>query len=1261
MHRIQLFVNNQKVDLPEELSLPMNWTFTDLTHPTAVKNSFSKTLTLPGTPTNNSVFDKFFDTKHLIVNFDPADRIPFELFSGSSLIETGYVTLNRVVRSSSSWNYEVTLYGGLGDFLFSISSSTLEDLSTYFGTDVTINKELVKEDWDSNRSLSKSICWVPEYGGINDGFQSDKVTYGPDQTLELEDEIDQFSMGDFRSWCQRPAVFVSEIVNGICAESGFNVEIDQEWTSQTNPYWENLVVTMPKLEFEERDTTFDTSAFAFNPFYESLAPSDASFYVDWQTVNTVNLENIGHIVQPTLETNLEMFFTTQSTLYPEHAKLYNEDTIFLTFELCFYDSSTKGFWETGDRIVICSPNANWTSKEHDIIFRWSEIVKDEARSVYDPVQKVSTVYWQPKFYDEDLEQVLGIVHHKFEFDSIMTTGMTNVVPAILFNGSHYVELSMSNNKLHFKYSTNDSIHSGKMLTWPDIVKSDVNQCDFLLSYMKTFGLMMTQDKRTKSVHIMPRNAFFRDYEILDWTGKLDLSKEVELKPLNFDKRWFSFAFGPAESSYLEAYSKRFDTSYGSYVHDTRLLTNDETKEMLSGTVFTCPFTTTEYIWHYLFNLVPGGALEPSATTEYDPVPRPSNFTWNGYTREPADNDMQLFFRSGRQSPQWKCWISDDTPTMTFNQEFNYIYPSPSLASLYTKKVQFLPVYSDYLSTKDGWSDNWSLQWAKPQKTFNGLSYSDESASLFSRFWQKFVEDIYDKNTKVLTGYFRLTPEDIANFSFKDFVFIDGQLWHVNSIIDWDAASYSTTKVELVQVQDIANYVSGQRYSGTKEWFLTIDNAMISLTANPGFFSLAFQTNSNYPVQMVYCSDPDMMAFDPKTNTLSVTENQTTVTRTGYCLFGIQEDGSKTVRVNVSQDAKTISYFLSPSSYDVGLTFEAQKFLGVSTNGTLTKVSGPNWLYWDSVDQVFGVIENDTTESRSGTSIYSLAEDTTKTITITAFQSANVVEYYCTTNISETTVDQNEQTIANVFSSNGTLVCQNTETWFKVLADGSVSVQANTNDFGNKYSYMRWSKLRSTPVPVMVSEDHSKTGNLTLTQSPEYAIRSELDLTQSPYVYNGNLDGETIDPKIKTNGTIVAQTPTGSWVTVNSDGTITVAANTSSRKRTGKITYQIAERSDVAFQFQIVQDPGVVEYYLTPETYSSRPGCLAGVILTPETNGTLVRSSGSLWIYTDGTTIKVLENTQTRTRSGTATFTLEEDSSKTLTVSVTQTGKLETEN
>jgi hypothetical protein len=64
----------------------------------------------------------------------------------------------------------------------------------------------------------------------------------------------------------------------------------------------------------------------------------------------------------------------------------------------------------------------------------------------------------------------------------------------------------------------------------------------------------------------------------------------------------------------------------------------------------------------------------------------------------------------------------------------------------------------------------------------------------------------------MTAWFNLTPTDLLNFSFKDFVIIDGRLWHPNKVMDFDLSGESLTKVELIEVHDIEAWTNGQNWA-----------------------------------------------------------------------------------------------------------------------------------------------------------------------------------------------------------------------------------------------------------------------------------------------------------------------------------------------------------------------------------------------------------------------------------------------------------------
>ena len=130
MEKISLYIAGKKVDLDEQSFILYNYASRDLSNPTIVKNSFSKQITLQGTPVNNEIFGNFFrsdrltkiDKKFTGVNFNPLQKMPFAIYDEkSNLIESGYVKLNSVTREKNRIFYAITLYGELGLFLYNLS------------------------------------------------------------------------------------------------------------------------------------------------------------------------------------------------------------------------------------------------------------------------------------------------------------------------------------------------------------------------------------------------------------------------------------------------------------------------------------------------------------------------------------------------------------------------------------------------------------------------------------------------------------------------------------------------------------------------------------------------------------------------------------------------------------------------------------------------------------------------------------------------------------------------------------------------------------------------------------------------------------------------------------------------------------------------------------------------------------------------------------------------------------------------------------
>ena len=281
---IKLYINGIEADLTEDISLPITYVQEDLTNPTIVKNSFSKTVTLPGTKTNNSIFGQFYKLDRFTINhtgnttvgveYDPSKRIPFQIYNNANIVESGYLQLNAVNVDSYKVSYDTTLYGGLGDFFYGLSYKedgeklTLADLRYKDSLTFKINKEYI-QDCFNNPMDGRLLTFMPSLNGLYDDFDNDTclintngstifpteqtegnikyTTYNGFGLAKLNKSYDEWEIRDLRSYKQRPALRLKTLVTSILDNSGYEYELDPKFFNDRNPYWNDTFIALPLL------------------------------------------------------------------------------------------------------------------------------------------------------------------------------------------------------------------------------------------------------------------------------------------------------------------------------------------------------------------------------------------------------------------------------------------------------------------------------------------------------------------------------------------------------------------------------------------------------------------------------------------------------------------------------------------------------------------------------------------------------------------------------------------------------------------------------------------------------------------------------------------------------------------------------------------------------------------------------------------------------------------------------------------------------
>lgn len=338
---IKLFISDNLVDFSDEISIPFTYQLEDTSSPAAVKNSFTKNITIPSTPNNNKIFGEIYNLdKNLLYDenyilgayFDPSKRTPFQLFNNSELVETGYMQLNSISIKNKVINYEITLYGGLGDFFYNLAydddgnEKFLKDLTygivdesgntlpSESEMDFTLDKDFVNNCWqhinDGTNTIYNTITFVPSYNGIYEDFDNNKVLINTNSSLlfpttsitengttyttvngyalgELNKEYDEWQIRDLRSYKQRPALKLDKFISAICNpenNGGYDIELDSDFFNTNNPYFSKSYILLPTFStnyIENENQTSETQLIKVPPFDYSVGYPDVSetFYL----------------------------------------------------------------------------------------------------------------------------------------------------------------------------------------------------------------------------------------------------------------------------------------------------------------------------------------------------------------------------------------------------------------------------------------------------------------------------------------------------------------------------------------------------------------------------------------------------------------------------------------------------------------------------------------------------------------------------------------------------------------------------------------------------------------------------------------------------------------------------------------------------------------------------------------------------------------------------------------------------------------------
>jgi len=142
-----------------------------------------------------------------------------------------------------------------------------------------------------------------------------------------------------------------------------------------------------------------------------------------------------------------------------------------------------------------------------------------------------------------------------------------------------------------------------------------------------------------------------------------------------------------------------------------------------------------------------------------------------------------------------CAITDDTVIQVVNAIYYYA----------GRNVQDVYEISRYNCLSSVYEDKLCL-FNKPKKNYTyNYSIFNNTYSIYDLYWKNYLDERYNIQNKIVTCYLTITPKDWIDFQFNKFITIDGVLYMVNKIYDYNIETIEPTKVDLITITDINGY------------------------------------------------------------------------------------------------------------------------------------------------------------------------------------------------------------------------------------------------------------------------------------------------------------------------------------------------------------------------------------------------------------------------------------------------------------------------
>ena len=321
--------------------------------------------------------------------------------------------------------------------------------------------------------------------------------------------------------------------------------------------------------------------------------------------------------------------------------------------------------------------------------------------------------------------------------------------------------------------TNPVMSIGDTWQMNETIVPKVKQSDFLMYLVRMFNLFIMPDKYDqKKLYIEPFSDFYDTSNYLDWTSRYDVEKGYEVVPCGYmNPKTYKFNYKDAGGFFEKRYQSAYQSSYGSrlYISSNEFSNGEQAEDVGFGNSVMVGFSPSPRIYARYYDMDnKGTASGGDVELNVKPVTPNLRILYHEYIPFPSETE---FVFEGNEYTSYPYAGNLDNP---------------------------------YNPTKD-------LCFGIPRELYyqsdetSGAIYRYTNNNLFNRFWLDYVKLYTDKDAKKVKLFVQLSAVDILNLDFRKPIYINGTLFYLLSVNDYDANSDESTSIELLKVLDLAPF------------------------------------------------------------------------------------------------------------------------------------------------------------------------------------------------------------------------------------------------------------------------------------------------------------------------------------------------------------------------------------------------------------------------------------------------------------------------